>query len=141
MRLPTYALFVALVFSFFQSKTQEHAASTATSRLTDDDACILLYVTPYAVEARKAGSDVDIEKSGPTKGYPVADYFVAALVSRKPSLGVLGNGIIGYFAVDKRNGTVESMADFTPVNGMELRRVQNWMRHARGMENPSSKQQ
>ena len=106
------------------------APSTCSpSKLADDDARILLYVTPIAVAARKAGTDV--EQSKPSKGLPAADYFVAALVSQRPtSESVLGNGILGYFAVDKRSGAVESLSNFTPVKGSELQRVQAWLRHA-----------
>jgi hypothetical protein len=106
-------------------------ACSSPSRLTDDEARTLLYVTPAAVLARRAGTDVDLERSEPTREFPAVDYFVAAIVSRKPTAGtVLGNGILGYFAVDKRTGSVESVGDFTPVEGKELARVQKWMRHA-----------
>ena len=112
-------------------QADDRAACGAPSRLTDDDARILLYVVPAAVEARRAGTDVDIEKSDSTKQFPDSDYFAAALVAQKPtSSSSLGNGILGYFAVDKRSGLVESISNFIPVNGMELSRVQNWIRHA-----------
>ena len=137
MRIPLYCFCLILVVGSLRSEAQSGCANV--SKLTDDDARILLYVTPAAVDARKAGTDVDIEKSSPTKQFPAADYFVAALVSQKPTSGSgLGNGILGYFAVDKRTGLVESISDFTPVNGMELARVQNWMRHAHCIETKSS---
>ena len=106
------------------------SSACRTSKLTDDDARILLYVTPAAVEARKAGTDVDLEQSKPSKEFPAADYFVAALVSQRPtSNSFLGNGILGYFVVDKRNGEVQSLNNFSPVSGGELQHVQSWMRH------------
>lgn len=101
------------------------------SRLTDDDAQILLYVTPAAVAVRRVGTDVDIQRSRPTPQFPADDFFVAALVSQKPTdQSVLGNGILGYYAVDKRTGEVESTGDFRPVKGKELGRVQVWLRHS-----------
>jgi hypothetical protein len=106
------------------------SSACRTSKLTDDDARILLYVTPAAVEARKVGTDVDLEQSKPSKEFQAAVYFVAALVSQRPtSNSVLGNGILGYFVVDKRNGEVQSLNNFSPVAGGELQRVQSWMRH------------
>jgi hypothetical protein len=105
-------------------------ACSETSKLTDDEARILLYVSPVAISARNAGTDIDIEKSATTKQFPADDYFVAAIVSQKPTGGgVLGNGILGYFAVDKRTASVESTSDFTPVKGKELARIQVWIRN------------
>jgi hypothetical protein len=102
-------------------------STCSTSKLTDDD---VLYVTPAAVAARKAGTDVDMEQSNPSKEFPAGDYFVAALISRKPTRNsVLGNGVLGNFAVDKRSAEVQFLGDFTPVRGSELQRVQSWMRH------------
>jgi hypothetical protein len=121
----------ALISAFLYSASGTAAACSAASKLTDDDARILLYVTPAAVAARQAGTDVDIEPSAPSEQFPASDYFVAALVSQKPTSGsVLGNGILGYFAVDKRSGEVESTTDFTSVNGKELSRVQAYMRRS-----------
>ena len=116
---------VAPVFCLAQAPS-----ACSTSKLTDDDARILLYVTPAAVAARKAWTDVEMEQSNPSKQFPAGDYFVAALVSRRPTENsVLGNGILGNFAVDKRSAEVQSLGDFTPVRGRELQRVQSWMRH------------
>ena len=124
-----FTLIVSLVFT--RLTIAQNACSTGL-KLTDDDARVLLYVSPVAVQARKAGTDVDIEKSEPTKQFPAADFFVAAIVSRKPTeASVLGNGILGYFSVDKRTGEVESTGDFTTVKGVELDRVRTWLLHAR----------
>jgi len=99
------------------------------TKLTDDDARILLYATPIAVSARKNGTDVDIKESGTFEEFPTADFLVAAIVSQRPtSNSVLGNGIMGYFAVDKRSGSVELLGDFAEVKGGELGRVQEWLR-------------
>ena len=130
MKMWPYAFCLIPFLSLLQNTDAKYARCSPASRLTDDDARILLYVTPYAIDARKAGTDVDIEKSAATKEYPESEYFSAVLISQKPSLSALGNGIIGYFAVDKRSGAVISFADFTSVDGKELRRVQQWMRHA-----------
>jgi hypothetical protein len=109
------------------------------SKLTDDEARILLYVTPAAVSARRAGTDVDIEKSSPTKQFPAPDYFVAEIISQGPTGGgVLGNGILGYFAVDRRTASVEFLGDFTPVKGKELARVQQWIRNAHCIRSPDA---
>ncbi len=104
---------------------------TASIRLSDDEAQILLYMTPEAVAARKAGTDVDIEHSASTQQYPEADFFSATLVSKKPTSGsVLGNGILGTFTVNRHTGEVESTGDFTTVKGNELNRVRVWLLHA-----------
>ena len=124
-------VFILLLVSFLPLSARPSKPCGSASRLTDDEAKILLYVTPAAVSARRAGTDVDIERSEPSKEFPARNFFVAALVSQKPTSGsVLGNGILGYFAVDKRTGDVESTSDFTPVKGKELGRVQAWLRHA-----------
>ncbi|MGB9406835.1 MAG: hypothetical protein WCA89_04815 [Terracidiphilus sp.] len=130
MRLFSLLLFVTLGSSstLFSQATPK---CTEPSRLTDDDARILLYVAPVSIAARRAGTDVDLEQSSPSKQFPAADYFVAAIVSQKPTSGsVLDNGILGYYAVDKRSGVVESITDFTRVNSKELSRIQAWMRHS-----------
>jgi hypothetical protein len=104
---------------------------TSSFRLSDDEAQILLYMTPEAVTARKAGTDVDIERSAPTQQYPAADFFSATLVSRKPTAGsVLGNGVLGTFSVNRHTGEVESTGDFTTVKGRELDRVRAWLLHS-----------
>lgn len=122
-------LVICLIGGSWWIYAQTPSACT-TSKLTDDDARILLYVTPAAVAARESGTDVDIEQSRPSKEFPATDYFVAALVSRKPTgESNLGNGILGYFAVDKRTAVVESLGDFTPIKGRELMRVQSWLRN------------
>lgn len=129
LKLVFFSLIVGLVFTRL---VLAQKACPMGSQLTDDDARVLLYVSPAAVQARKAGTDVDIEKSEPTKQFPATDFFVAALVSKKPTGGsVLGNGILGYFAVDKRSGEIESTGDFTTVKGVELDRVRTWLLHAR----------
>jgi hypothetical protein len=111
--------------------TLAQRACSASSRLSDDDARILLYVTPVAINARTAGTDVDIEVSAPSGQYPVNDFFVAALVSQKPvGASTLGNGILGYFSVNRRTAEVKSTVDFTPVNGKELERIRAWLLHA-----------
>lgn len=105
---------------------------TSSFRLSDDEAQILLYMTPAAVAARQAGTDVDIERSKPTRQYPAADFFSATLVSREPTSGsVLNNGILGAFVVNKHTGEVESTGDFTTVKGKELNRVRAWILHER----------
>jgi hypothetical protein len=129
-RLCSIILTLILGISLTQLAIAQPACS-ASSRLTDDDARILLYVTPAAVDARKAGTDIDIEKSEPSTQFPANDFFVAALVSQKPTgASVLGNGILGYFAVNKRTGEVESTGDFTTVKGKELDRVRTWLLRA-----------
>jgi hypothetical protein len=132
VKTPLYSFLLILMISISATLTAEDPpARCASSRLTDDDARILLYVSPAAVDARRAGTDVDIEQSDPSEQFPASIYFVAAVVSQKPTSGsVLGNGILGYFAVDKRTAIVESTSDFTPVEGKELMRIQGWMRHA-----------
>ena len=100
-------------------------------RLTNDEARILLYLTPSAIDARRAGTDVDIEPSKPTEQYPAANFFLATLVSQKPTQGsALGNGVLGAFIVDKRTGEVDFMGDFTPVQGKVLNRVRGWLLHS-----------
>ena len=43
---------------------------------------------------------------------------------------MLGNGILRYFAVDKRTGEVESTGDLTIVRGKELDQVRAWLLHS-----------
>jgi hypothetical protein len=117
-----------------------HGAETCSeaSRLTDEEARILLYVTPAAVSARETGTDVDVEKSPPTKQFPADRYFVGVVISQEPTGGgLLGNGILGYFAVDKRTASVAFVGDFTPVRGKELARIQEWMRRAHCISPPA----
>ncbi len=136
--MKTHARSVAMSLLMFVSLPVLAAVSDAcseASKLTDDEARILLYVSPVAISARNAGTDIDIEKSAPTKQFPADDYFVAAIVSQEPAGGgVLGNGILGYFAVDRRTASVESTSDFAPVNGKELTRVQVWIRRIHCIE-------
>lgn len=133
MKTRLYSVLFALAIGIWLAPLpMAQSACSGSSRLTDDDARVLLYVTPAAVDARKAGTDVDIEKSEPSSQFPANDFFVAALVSQKPTgASVLGNGILGYFAVDKRTGEVESTGDFTSVKGKELSRVRTWLLHSR----------
>jgi hypothetical protein len=128
-----YALMLTVLMGIVLAQpTRAQFACSASSPLSDDDARILLYVTPAAIDARKAGTDVDIEKSAPSAQYPTKNYFVAALVSQKPTeAGTLGNGILGYFAVNKRTGEVKSTVDFALVTGKELERIRAWLFHAR----------
>lgn len=98
--------------------------------LSDDEARILLYMTPEAIGARQAGTDVEIEHSQPTRQYPAEDYFLATVVSQKPtSASVLGNGILGTFIVNRHTGEIKSMGDFATVNGKEMDRVRAWLLH------------
>lgn len=121
------SIFLACVPSLAQTSKP----CTASIRLSDDEAQILLYMTPEAVADRKAGTDVDIERSAPTPQYPEADFFSSTLVSRKPTSGsVLANGMLGTFAVNRHTGKVESTVDFTTVKGNELHRVRAWLLHA-----------
>ena len=117
-------IFTFLIYICLWQGVAAQPTCATSSRLTDDDARILLYVTPAAVEARTHGTDVDIEKSAPSAQFPAGDFFVAALVSQRPTgASALGNGILGYFAVDKRTGAVE----LTSVKGKELDRVRAWL--------------
>jgi hypothetical protein len=122
---------LALLLNITPLSAQTPKPCGLTFRLSDDEAQILLYVTPAAIAARQEGTDVDIERSEPTQRYPAVDFFTATLVSRKPTSGsVLGNGILGTFVVDRRTGEVESIGDFTPVKGKELDRIRGWLLHA-----------
>lgn len=122
-----FVMFLSVVPLFAQDKKP----CISTIRLSDDEAQILLYMTPEAIAARQAGADVDIERSEPTQQFPAADFFAATLVSQKPTSGsVLGNGILGTFVVNRHTGEVESTGDFTTVKGKELNRVRAWLLHA-----------
>jgi hypothetical protein len=124
-----FVLLSLLCIAPLSAQTVPHCS--AEIRLTDDEAEILLYVSPAAISVRRAGTDVDIERSRPTPQYPASDFFGATLVSRNPTAaGVLGNGVLGTFTVDKRTGEVKSTGDFTPISGKELDRVRAWLVHA-----------
>jgi hypothetical protein len=117
-----YSMILTLLLgsSLMQPAVARRACSDS-SRLSDDDARILLYVTPAAIDARTAGTDIDIEKSAPSAQYPAAEFFVAALLAQRPTgATALGSGILGYFAVNKRTGEVQSTVDFRSVNGNVL---------------------
>lgn len=117
----SYSFF--LVLAFYGSCVQASSKCSSTM-LSDDDARILLYVSPLAESARKKGADVDIKDSAPSEKYPAPNYFVGAIVSKK----LLSNAIVGNFVVDKRHGTVKALGDATEVKGVELMRIQNLMR-------------
>lgn len=128
-------LYNILFFIFFFISIGIHNAFAQNggclpSELTDDEARILIYMTPIAINAWSHGADVNIEQSKASEEFPAPDYFVAAVVTQKPtSNSVLGNGILGYFSVDKHSAVVESLSDFTEVKSIELMHIQNWMRH------------
>jgi hypothetical protein len=133
MRTKTFsrATSILLFFAGIGSLTAEAAKPcTSVSPLSDDEAQILLYMTPISIAARQAGTDVDMERSDPTQQYPAAEFFVATLVSQDSSFSVLNNGILGEYAVNKHTGEVISMAAFTPVRGKALNRVRDWLLHA-----------
>lgn len=121
------------LLALFIMWTPSHAGTSAAcklSKLTDDDARILLYVTPDAIAARKEGGDVGFEENVPDPQHPAADFYSAMLYSEKPLKGdALGNGILGYYLVDKRSATVTDIRDMSVVKGRELMRVQKLMRH------------
>jgi hypothetical protein len=128
IRTASFFLMLPSIVPLFAQATKP---CTASFRLSDDEAQILLYVTPEAIAARQAGTDVDIERSEPTLQYPAADFFAGTLVSQKPTPGsVLGNGILGTFVVNRHTGEVESIGDFTTVKGKELNRIRGWLLHA-----------
>jgi hypothetical protein len=108
-------------------------ATCTPTKLSDEYARILLYASPIAWDAccknKKGGDDVrnELMVSEPTKEYPSDDFLVAAIVSRKP-VSALGNGILGYFIVDKRSGVVTSMSNFEEVKEKEFAKIQAWMR-------------
>lgn len=117
--------------SGIQSFARAAQPCPANLRLSDDEAQILLYMTPAAIDARNAGTDVDIERSESTQEYPAADFFAATLVSQERTRNsVLGNGVLGVFVVDRRTGEVQSMGNFKAVKGKELDRVRGWLIHA-----------
>lgn len=114
------------------------------TKLSDEDARILLYASPIAwhacCENKSSGEDVrnELMISEPTKEYPSDDFLVAAIVSRKP-VSALGNGILGYFIVDKRTGVVTSMSDFEEVKESDFSKIQTWMRNEHCIQKDSSK--
>ena len=117
----SYSFF--LVLAFYGSCVQASPKCSST-KLSDDDARILLYVSPIAESARKKGADVDIKDSAPSAKFPASDYFVGAIVSKT----FLSNAILGNFVVDKRYGTVKALGDVREVKGAELMRIQKLMR-------------
>jgi hypothetical protein len=135
--MPINTTLFGIMLALFSPAVLAGTECASPSKLTDDEAKILLYVTPAAVSARGTGTDVDIEKSSPTKQFPAQDYFVAEVVSQgSAGGGVLGNGVLGYFAVDRRTASVEFLGDFTLVKGKELARVQQWIRNAHCIRSP-----
>lgn len=99
------------------------------SKLNDREAESLLMVTPQFIEAGKEGGGIDIMRSDPSTSYPAPDFFVASIVTRLPTdKSFLGNGIVGYFVVDKGTAEVDTMADFSEVTGVKLRSLQKKLR-------------
>ena len=89
--------------------------------LSDVEAVRLLKQTPAALGVRPHA--VEVEASPPSSALPRSRTFSGALVSRAPDDGALDNGLLGYFAVDRRTGAVTSLADFSTVRGAALSRL------------------
>ncbi len=122
MKLCTSSLFF-LILAFSGSQAQA-APKCSVTKLSDDDARILIYVSPKAEAARKQGAKVDIRDTEQSKKYPASDYFVGAIVRHK----LFGEDILGHFVVNKRTGTVKALGKTAEVKGVELNRIQNLMR-------------
>jgi hypothetical protein len=122
---------ITVLLAGFSAKEGKAANACNPSTLTDDEAQILLYVSPPAVLARESGTDVVFERSEPDEQFPAGRFFVAAITSLRPTrLSSLGNGDLGYFIVDKQTAEVQSLGDLSTVKGKELGRVQALLRHS-----------
>ncbi len=124
MKTNTYTSYLFFLVLAFNGNYAQASPNCSSTKLTDDDARILLYVSPVAESARKKGAEVDIKATEPSKKYPASDYFVAAIVSQK----LFGKSILGNFAVNKRSGTVNALGNVTEIKGVELMRIQKLMR-------------
>ncbi|HEY4357822.1 MAG TPA: hypothetical protein VGN16_18870 [Acidobacteriaceae bacterium] len=116
-------LFIVALITLSPAIAQSNKRHNLTS-LSDNEAQALLQAIPSSISAKRQGVAVDIEKSGPTQGFPNEDFFVAAVVRERPAQeSPLGNGILGYFAVDRHTGEVISLNDFTKVKSKHLDEV------------------
>jgi len=119
--IATGLLFLMLTLGVSPAQAAVKCSPTA---LGDDDARILIYVSPVAETAREQGAKVDIKDSEPPKKYPASDYFVGTVVSHK----FFGDDNLGHFVVNRRTGSVMALGKSAEVKGAELMRIQNLMR-------------
>jgi len=114
----------------FDPVTPNCQASCAARLLTKQDAQVLLGVIPQALAAKRIGGKVSIVDWSPGADFR-SDmyYFYEVLSSRSTDTIPLGNGVIGYFGVNKFNGqVVELNSDRAAVKGEELKRLQSRLR-------------
>lgn len=123
MKMKICATGFFLILTFGGSQVQAAPKCSAT-KLSDDDARILIYVSPRAEAARNQGAKVDIKDTEPSKKYPASDYFVGVIVRHK----FFGDDMLGHFVVNKQTGTIKALGKSAEVKGVELKRIQSLMR-------------
>ena len=98
--------------------------------ITKHEAQDLVKAIPDAIASTKIGGDLSVVDWKPPKGYNAGKFYLFELLTTK-SLPTtpLGNGVLGYFGVNKATGqVVELNSDKPAVEGPELRKLQDKLR-------------
>ncbi len=107
---------VWLALAMTGAGTENGRACRFRPPLSDAEASRLVLQTPSALRLHGHGLYV-LPSAAPATSKAK---FSGALTSKTPGDGALDNGLVGYFAVDRRSGAVTSLADFTPVRSRAL---------------------
>ena len=109
--------------------SQRSGRRCLSTPITKHEAQDLVKAIPDAIASTKIGGDLSVVDWKP-KGYNTRKFYLFELLTTK-SLPTtpLGNGVLGYFAVNKATGqVVELNSDRPAVEGPELRKLQDKLR-------------
>ncbi len=121
---------VALVFSLCPTTIFASGQPCTNSPFTRDEARDLVKAVPDAIASKKMGGELSAVDWTPPTGYNKEKFYLFELLTTK-SLPTtpLGNGVVGYFGVNKATGqVVELNSDKPAVLGPELKRLQQKLR-------------
>lgn len=125
-------IFVATFFIFFFAPVHPVICQTTCSPsvLSRHEAQGLLRVIPEALAASKVGGKLSVVDWSPGPHYRLDEFYFYELLSTKsPPTTPLGNGVIGYFGVNKFTGQVVELNSPDPaVQGTNLERMQTRLR-------------
>jgi hypothetical protein len=124
------ATLVALIITLSSTLFSSSHASTQPDpeRLTLQEAEILIYLLPAAHANRKIGRDVAWERETSAM-WNQADFFYFYVMGTNPPPGT-ASVTVGHFAVNKHTGDLWSTVPEERVESVELRGVQEILRHA-----------
>jgi len=93
----------------------------------------LLGVIPQGLAAKHVGGKLSIVVWSPGANYRLDEfYFYEVLSTKSTTTNSLGNGVIGYFGVNKTTGQVVELNSTEPsVKGAELEKMQSRLRAKR----------